>query len=119
MRGCLALVVAILIGLPSAHAENQQREFLMSCTYGVMAGTLVGGASLAFQPSPGSSLSNVARGASIGLYAGILLGLYVIYVVPGLEEGPSEEEPVALSVNPLFRLQKFDGFTADWTVVRF
>lgn len=66
------------------------REFIMSCTYGVLAGTLVGAALLAFTDQPGENLSKVARGASIGLYTGILLGIYVVYVVPGqnVEEPP-------------------------------
>ena len=47
-----------------------------------MAGGLTGLASLAFFEDPGNHLKNVAVGASIGLYAGILLGAYMIYVVP-------------------------------------
>ncbi len=62
------------------------REFVMSCSYGVLAGTLVGAATLAFSDKPGDNLNKVARGASFGLYAGILLGLYVIYGVPSQEE---------------------------------
>lgn len=65
------------------------REFIMSCSYGVLAGTLVGAATLAFSDKPGDNLNKVARGASIGLYAGILLGLYVVYGVPSEEEDPS------------------------------
>jgi hypothetical protein len=62
------------------------------------------------------------------LYAGILLGLYVIYIVPGLEEGNPDEEPIAkrldripFSVAPLFGrdARTMDGLQADWTVVRF
>lgn len=59
------------------------KEFVTACTYGVLAGTMVGTATLAFANKPGDSLQNVARGASIGLYSGILLGLYVVYIVPG------------------------------------
>ena len=58
-------------------------EFLMSCTYGALAGGLVGAATLAFSSHPGDNLNTVARGASLGLYAGILLGAYVVYGVPG------------------------------------
>ncbi len=65
------------------------REFVMSCTYGVLAGSLVGAASLAFTSQPGDSLYRVARGASLGLYTGILLGLYVVYLVPDV---PSESD---------------------------
>lgn len=59
-----------------------QKEFIMSCTYGVLAGTLVGAATLAFEEQPGENLNKVARGASLGLYLGMALGAYVVYVVP-------------------------------------
>jgi hypothetical protein len=39
----------------------------------------VGVATLAFTADPGDNLMNIARGASIGLYCGILLGLYLTY----------------------------------------
>ena len=70
---------------PTAQAEPM-REFIMSCSYGVLAGTLVGAATLAFSDKPGDNLNKVARGASLGLYAGLLLGLYVVYGVPNQEE---------------------------------
>ncbi len=56
---------------------------IMSCTYGVVAGTLVGLASLAFIDDPGENLQYVARGASLGLYVGIGLGIYTAYILPG------------------------------------
>lgn len=72
--------------IPANYQSNPAKEFIMSCTYGVLAGTLVGAAILAFEDQPGDNLNKVARGASIGLYSGILLGLYVVYIVPGEEE---------------------------------
>lgn len=92
------IVCALVLGLVSsrARAESDMREFVMSCTYGVLAGTLVGAAMLAFTDQPGENLSKVARGASLGLYTGILLGFYVVYGVsdegddPTLLNGPSE-----------------------------
>ena len=105
--------------------DNPTREFIMSCTYGVLAGTLVGAASLAFTRLPSENLGTVARGASLGLYVGILLGLYVVYVVPGMDDTP-DEEPVAkldripFLVSPtLGRGFIPDGLQADWTVLRF
>ena len=98
--GRVMMVVAMLcLATPKVQAENT-REFITSCTYGVLAGTLVGAATLAFTDKPGDNLGNIARGASYGLYAGILLGAYVVYMVPKEgeeqyeeEQGPSEENP--------------------------
>src|SRR6266404_3452918 len=132
MRSVLAVLI-FASSLASAQAppppENQTREFVMSCTYGVMAGTLVGAASLAFTSQPSENLGRVARGASIGLYAGIALGLYVVYIVPGLEEGAVEEDPAVRLDKLPFRLtptfakaparssgERIDGAKADFTV---
>lgn len=93
-------------------ASNPQSEFLMSCTYGVLAGTLIGAASLAFVDRPSENLDHVARGASIGLYAGILLGLYVIYVVPSMEPDPYDNPLISsnFQLNPLSDLNgNIDG----------
>jgi uncharacterized membrane protein len=82
------LAVALMLTMLSprqAHAEPM-RDFIVSCSYGVMAGTLVGAATLAFSSMPGQSLNNVARGASIGLYAGIFLGAYVVFGSQGDDE---------------------------------
>ena len=137
MRSLLALGLAFVTLSVSANAyaagttsmsageDNSGREFLMSCTYGVLAGSLVGAASLAFTSEPGKSLNRVARGASLGLYFGILLGLYAVYIVPGLEANPDDVQIGALDkisffVEPTFRPDNsVDGFAANWTALRF
>jgi len=82
------LIVTILsASSPAYSAADKTKEFTTSCIYGVLAGTLVGAATLAFTSKPGDNLNNVARGASYGLYTGILLGLYVTYGVPNDQEG--------------------------------
>ncbi len=78
----VAVTALVLTPQSSWARSSSTHEFLMSCTYGVLAGSMVGAASLAFTDRPGDHLQRVARGASIGLYTGILLGLYVIYLVP-------------------------------------
>jgi hypothetical protein len=83
----LSLLVSSLA--PTYARAEPTRELFMSAAYGVLAGTLVGAATLAFTDQPGENLRNIARGASLGLYTGILLGLYVVYVIPG--EGEEEE----------------------------
>lgn len=103
MKATLQIFFSILLTLSSFAAVAQQpppsdsssREFTASCMYGVLAGTLVGAASLAFTKRPGDNLNRVARGASLGLYTGILLGIYVVYIVPGMEKSGEEEDPVA------------------------
>jgi len=88
----LAAISALTSSVGSAAAEvAPEKEFIMSCTYGVLAGTLVGAASLAFSNKPGESLQNVARGASIGLYVGIGLGYYTAYVLPKQLENEQEK----------------------------
>jgi hypothetical protein len=57
-------------------------------------------ASLAFYQEPKKHLKNVALGASLGLYVGLLLGTYMIYSVP--EPGESKpKKPEPENDNPL------------------
>lgn len=74
------------------------KEFLLSSTYGLLAGTLVGAATLAFEDKPGDNLKNIAQGASLGLYGGMLLGLYLIYAVPSANEQPGDYQDLSPSV---------------------
>ena len=121
------LVVLAVVGsmIPSkAHADTT-REFMMSAAYGTLAGTIVGAATLAFSDKPGDNLNKVARGASIGLYAGILLGLYVAY------GGPSEDSDAAeqlkhtsykqpdLIVAPIVSDRGLEGAQASYSVLHF
>ncbi len=87
------LLITLLVAATPYKKANAEagREFLLSCTYGVLAGALVGAASLAVEDDPSSKVHRVARGASIGLYSGILLGLYVVYVVPAQWEQQQED----------------------------
>ncbi|MDZ4082730.1 MAG: hypothetical protein U1E10_07330 [Bdellovibrionales bacterium] len=89
--GMVLVLGAALLSPRSSEAEPM-RDFIMSCSYGVLAGTLVGAATLAFSDKPGDNLNKVARGASFGLYAGILLGLYVVYGVPNQEEADIRDQ---------------------------
>jgi hypothetical protein len=120
---CLVLVGTMVL-IPAKAAAEPMREFIMSCTYGVLAGTLVGGASLAFSDKPGDNLNKVARGASIGLYAGILLGAYIAYGVP--IDNPDDvatmrfTEPPRLIVQPLISNERgLEGGAATLTAYRF
>lgn len=97
----LTIFLSSLVALTSVQASAVEsaagsREFLLSCVYGTVAGTLVGAATLAFTDKPNRNLNKVARGASLGLYAGMLLGFYVVY-------GTSEDDmdPVVFAPAPV------------------
>src|SRR6202167_693854 len=88
-----SLLVLILI-IPRLASADSSKEFFTSVIYGTVAGTLVGVATLAFTADPGDNLMNIARGASIGLYCGILLGVYLTYWT-----GDSNDQPQG-TINP-------------------
>lgn len=54
--------------------DAKGKAFLVICTYGTVGGALLGFASMAF----GTNSRAIAQGASLGLYAGIAFGSYVI-----------------------------------------
>jgi hypothetical protein len=112
----LILTVLVLSSSVLVHAQQgAQRNpsgalqaFMLTTTYGVIAGTLTGVASLAFYESPGNKGRNIAIGASLGLYVGILLGAYIVYVpalgtAPGSrdQEDELDEDPIRLDSGSL------------------
>lgn len=124
-----ALIFSILISLvsPATAKADDTRDFVMSCTYGVLAGTLVGAASLSFTNKPGDKLYRIARGASLGLYAGILLGWYVTSLDDEGGGGYQEEddddygliEEPTLQVYPLISDRGIDGGAFKYSVLSF
>lgn len=122
------IVVSLLISCMQVNAQQStqpMREFITATTYGVLAGTLVGAASLAFTEQPGENLQRVARGASLGLYAGIFLGLYIVYIVPSAYERQLDYNQIPIEASalpkifPLFKGNKIDGLAASIPVYRF
>lgn len=81
MRKFLAVFLVVLmssslVGAQQARAEIpvKAKAFLTIAGYGAGAGALLGAASMAF----GNSSRSIAQGASLGLYAGILFGTYIL-----------------------------------------
>ena len=101
------IALAITIQAPRARADEDIKKFLRTCTYGVVAGALVGAASLAFAEDPGSNLNPIARGASFGLYGGIIVGLI------NMNSASESEVPTVLI------LPKRDGLETQVTVLQF
>lgn len=128
------LVSSVIVVFASALVPGQAKadpgkEFLMSVTYGTLAGTLLGTASLAFTDKPGDKLQRIARGASLGLYFGILLGLYVVYGVSDENDElnnilPPEDDYGFKLRNPILyptiaENGDIDGAAFDVTIFRF
>lgn len=84
MKNYLLLFSFLLFSLKGNAAELT--EFLKSCGYGTLIGAGVGVVSLAFEKNPSEHANNVARGASLGLYGGIVYGLLEA------QERPSKHE---------------------------
>ncbi len=113
--------------MPTTAKADDTRDFVMSCTYGVLAGTLVGAASLSFTNKPGDKLYRIARGASLGLYAGIILGWYVTSLDEAGAGGYQEEdedygviEEPTLQVYPLVSDSgAVDGGAFKYSVLKF
>lgn len=134
-RSVIAILLVAVISVfgpyqPKAIAQaSPPKEFITSVTYGVLAGTLMGIASLAFTSNPGDNLNKIARGASLGLYLGIALGFYVTYGVS--DEAPEDmvnypyhfrEKRIkesSLLVYPLIDEKGLEGMAGLWQVTSF
>ncbi len=71
-----------------AAMDPKLKVILESSGYGVVGGTLLGTATLAF----GGEGRNIAKGASLGLYAGLLLGTYVVSTYEMKKRGWGQEK---------------------------
>ncbi len=111
MKIKLSLIVLIMMLVQTVQSA-ELKDFLMSCAYGTGGGALIGAASIAFQDEPGGHTGNIARGASLGLYAGIGMGLYLMY---------GYQEPTSYSwfILPIENQNKLDGAQILWSAVRF
>ncbi len=71
------VLVCLILGLGSrpVHALDSKTKIMLTVAgYGTAAGTLLGVASLAF----GTKARAIAQGASLGLYAGLIFGSYIV-----------------------------------------
>lgn len=88
----IALVLAFISVAPSQTAQAMDPKVKAVATmaaYGTVSGALLGAASLAF----GTKGRSVAIGASVGLYAGLLFGTYVIVTHQMKQKGYFENPP--------------------------
>ena len=104
-----------------ARADNMS-IFLKSCAYGALAGAAVGLASLAISDNPGGKINNVARGASLGLYAGVGIGAYLINNPSRGSEiaGASKFEEIPyIWFSPVIKSRNIEGAEIHWTASTF
>lgn len=108
LRSFVIVFASMMWGAQARAQVSTGKVFVRTATYGVMAGTLTGLASLAFYRSPGEQLRNVAMGASLGLYTGLFLGFYLIYLQPdpnapssSPEESDEDEEAAIERLSPI------------------
>ncbi|MFZ4714847.1 MAG: hypothetical protein ACOYL6_14105 [Bacteriovoracaceae bacterium] len=72
---CFVFTLGVMSYSKSAYALDSKIKVLASTSvYGASGGALLGFASMAF----GTSARAIAKGASLGLYAGIIFGTYII-----------------------------------------
>lgn len=106
--------ILVVLSLAASVSEAQGlRGFMKNCAWGTLAGAGVGVVSLAFEDQPGDSWNNVARGASLGLYAGIAYGLYDINREPAKYNHPE------FAVAPKFDQGRIDGVQVIGTLFQF
>jgi hypothetical protein len=105
MRILLLISLISFFAQPSfAEESDRMRRFLVACGYGTLIGAAVGAASLAFTDDPGSKTMNIAKGASLGLYGGIGVGLYL-----SSQSQASENLGILPVFSPLLKGGKVDG----------
>ena len=116
----ILLALTITFYFSSALATDLP-SFLKSCAYGTLGGALAGVVSLALTDKPNEHGNNIARGASLGLYAGIAYGLLKKDPPPSvIDSVESEKAPDTFAgLQPLFYDGKLDGATLQVQVGSF
>lgn len=112
MKKILPLLILMLLQTQVSEAQSLKR-FLTSCAWGTLGGAGVGVVSLALEDKPSQSWNNVARGASLGLYAGIAYGLYSANRQPEMYQQPE------FAIAPTFKKGQLDGAQVFATVLDF
>ena len=71
------ILILLFVSITPVHSATLERSFKTfgtSALWGTLGGALLGGAAMAF----GTNASSIAKGASLGLYAGLLYGGYLM-----------------------------------------
>jgi hypothetical protein len=96
------LVITLLI--PTLVQAADLKRFLQACAWGTVLGAGAGVVSLALTDKPSESWNNVAKGASLGLYAGIAYGVLQINA-----PAPQYDQHPDFTLAPKFHEGKVEG----------
>lgn len=107
------ILVFLMQSIPLTIEAQTMGKFLNRCLWGTAIGAGVGFATLVASDKPGESWNNVARGASLGLYAGVAYGVYMhnYQAVPQYDTG--------YALVPTFLDGKVDGIHFSGAVISF
>lgn len=121
MRIILSLsVLALSLSAPAqVKSQSNMATFLKSCAYGTVGGAVLGLASMAVSENPSGKMSNVARGASLGLYAGIAYGFYSIDQKKEQSSNIDLGEESSFMITPSFAQRKIEGAQIHWLALSF
>lgn len=110
----LMILISLFIGSQVYAQTTPMQGFLRSCAWGTAIGAGAGVVSLAFSEEPSKNLNNIARGASLGLYAGIVLGL-----VEMNRTQSSHESSTHFWISPQIEKEKASGLQANLLIFGF
>lgn len=84
----LTLSLSLLFSSSAFALDSKLKTLAIMSGYGVVGGALLGTATMAF----GTSARSIAKGASLGLYAGLIFGSYVILSYEMKKRGYGNEQ---------------------------
>lgn len=88
----MALVLAVFSGaVPASAGDQALLDTFQDALYGVMIGTLIGGATVAFTKKPANHLINIGIGAGCGAIGGAAFGLTkAVKTLVEIEDGKAQ-----------------------------
>lgn len=78
MGKIFVVLLMLFVPLASGAEEAKMIGFIKTCAWGTLMGSGGGVVAMAFEEEPGKHTNLIARGASLGLYAGIAVGLLAL-----------------------------------------
>ena len=110
--------------MPFSVQARDLSVFLRSCAYGTAAGALLGLGIVAVSENPGERMNTIARGASLGLYAGIGFGFYALNSEPQGRIDYSFKGPIEKIENPFWfsfhhQQGQISGLQLNWASLSF